>query len=440
MALNYIEIDKVIDELSLEGSELQNVKAASYESFTFFFYKPNHPINVLISLDKYCRIHRQTLKTNYLGKTHNLVEYLKAYVTGGKVIKCTQLNNNRLIQLQIEKPDEHYYIFIRLWGGFSNIIITDPNYKILHLHKKSSKKAELPGEIFKIPPPKKNETKEYKLKEYSGTDYNLFIEKSYIKEISETNESKKQEQTETYKVKRLKEINKQLKSLEKRYKSYKKSNIYKLYGDLILSNIHLIKKGSTILQTEDYSGHPLEITLDPEISPAKNSQSYYKKHQKAESGLEITEEMIKKLQIEKENIDDNVNILEQPIVKQKPKSQIGLNYTIKEWDFLVGRNAKENDKLLRNSVKGNDMWFHVRDYPGGYVFIKNQKGKTIPLEIIEEAGKLALFYSKGKSNGKADITYTQVKHLRRVKKGKLGQVIVTMDKNIYVTLNKNILY
>ena len=125
---------------------------------------------------------------------------------------------------------------------------------------------------------------------------------------------------------------------------------------------------------------------------------------------------------------------------QKNKTVTGLTYSYMGWQMLVGRNAKENDKLLRHIVKGNDLWFHIRDYPGGYVFILNQKNKTVPLQVIKYAGGLALYYSRGKNCHKADITYTHVKYLRRVKKGKQGQVIPTMTKNIYVTHNKNILY
>ena len=54
---------------------------------------------------------------------------------------------------------------------------------------------------------------------------------------------------------------------------------------------------------------------------------------------------------------------------------------------------------------------HTRDYPGGHVFIRPPKGKSPPLEILLDAGNLALSYSK--APGTADMYYTQVKYLRR---------------------------
>ena len=82
------------------------------------------------------------------------------------------------------------------------------------------------------------------------------------------------------------------------------------------------------------------------------------------------------------------------------------------------------------------MWLHVRDYSGGYVFIKNRPGKTVPLEILLYAGNLAVFYSKARKNGSADLYYTQVKHLRRAKDGPKGLVLPTNEKNLFIKLDE----
>ena len=102
--------------------------------------------------------------------------------------------------------------------------------------------------------------------------------------------------------------------------------------------------------------------------------------------------------------------------------------------LIVGRDATENDDLLRHYVKGSDLWLHVRDYPGSYVFIKARSGKTVPLDILLDAGNLALFYSKGRNNGEGDLFYTPVKFLRRAKNGPKGLVIPTQEKNLHIVL------
>jgi predicted ribosome quality control (RQC) complex YloA/Tae2 family protein len=68
------------------------------------------------------------------------------------------------------------------------------------------------------------------------------------------------------------------------------------------------------------------------------------------------------------------------------------------------------------------------------VFIKQRSGKTVPLDILLDAGNLALFYSKGRQNGEGDLFYTQVKFLRRAKNGPKGLVIPTQEKNLHVKM------
>jgi predicted ribosome quality control (RQC) complex YloA/Tae2 family protein len=118
--------------------------------------------------------------------------------------------------------------------------------------------------------------------------------------------------------------------------------------------------------------------------------------------------------------------------RREDSKRPGLSFRRKNWLIIVGRDASENDALLRRHVKGNDLWLHARDYPGSYVFIKQQAGKTVPLDILLDAGNLAVFYSKGRNSGEGDLFYTQVKYLRRAKDGPKGLVIPTQEKNLHV--------
>jgi predicted ribosome quality control (RQC) complex YloA/Tae2 family protein len=85
------------------------------------------------------------------------------------------------------------------------------------------------------------------------------------------------------------------------------------------------------------------------------------------------------------------------------------------------------------------MWLHTRDVSGGYVFIKQKTGKSFPLNILIDAGNLAVFYSKARNSGVADLFYTQVKYLRRAKNGPKGLVIPTQEKNLHIKLDEKII-
>ena len=75
-----------------------------------------------------------------------------------------------------------------------------------------------------------------------------------------------------------------------------------------------------------------------------------------------------------------------------------------------------------------------------------QVGRETPPEhmyrpLLLDAGNLAIYYSKGRNQPEADLFYTQVKYLRRVKKGSkgsapLGLVIPTQEKNLCIKVDE----
>ncbi len=252
-----------------------------------------------------------------------------------------------------------------------------------------------------------------------------------------------------YNINRSKREN-ALNALIKKQESFKNAGTLKHQGDLVLTYGHLIDGASNFLECLDYeTGETVRLLINPKKSAQENAAEYYKNYKKAVSGadelahdIELARAEIEKLDAEYERIrtEQNPIKIEQMLrhdstPKQKiKKSYPGLEYEIAGWLIYVGRDANENDELLRHHVRGEDLWLHVRDFPGGYVFIKARKGKTVPLDVLLDAGNLAVYYSKARNNGGAtDLYYTHVKYLRRAKNGPKGLVIPTQEKNLCIT-------
>ncbi len=243
-----------------------------------------------------------------------------------------------------------------------------------------------------------------------------------------------------------------LKKLEEKRASFLHAEQWKHQGDLILSYGHLIKPDVPYLECTDYdTGNTIRIPVDPEKNTQKNAEVYYDKYKKALSGLDDLEHDINRakkelvaLEYAYDAVQKEPNPLRmQQMIRQqtKPKQQIakkhpGISYEVNGWYILAGRDSDENDELLRHHVKGADMWLHARDWPGGYVFIKARPGKTVPLDILLDAGNLAVYYSKARKARTADLYYTQVKYLRRAKNAPKGTVLPTHEKNICITLDE----
>ncbi|HWP68615.1 MAG TPA: NFACT RNA binding domain-containing protein, partial [Rectinemataceae bacterium] len=239
---------------------------------------------------------------------------------------------------------------------------------------------------------------------------------------------------------------------------YRNAERYRQIGDLLMAGGFEYKKSpatgkstKVFVSTHDfYEDKPISIQVDSSLSNVENAQKYYEKFRKAASGLEDIEVELSKVKEAKDQLRAWLAQLEaekDPFAIARALEKAG---TVREtplrkypciwienkgWTMLVGRSAKENDELLRRHIRGSDLWLHARDYSGSYVFIKAQRGKTFPLDIMLDAGHLAIYYSKARKNLEGDVYYTQAKYLRRVKDGPKGLVIPTLEKNLFVHLD-----
>ena len=90
--------------------------------------------------------------------------------------------------------------------------------------------------------------------------------------------------------------------------------------------------------------------------------------------------------------------------------------------IYVGKNNYQNEELTFKFANGGDWWFHAKGIPGSHVIVRTE-GKELPDRVFEEAGSLAAYYSKGRSNDKVEIDYIERKFLRKVTGAAPGFVI-----------------
>lgn len=384
------------------------------------------------------------------------------------------------VQVQQEGIEE-LNLYIRLWSNAANIFLCTKENLILDSFYRRPAKGELSGEILNLPesaeksmPEQEEEDKKSLLKfpvrdfdglvqeKNAGGDrklsFNEKVDIYYSQNASRNSLESLLEQAEKWHAAHRSKLVSALENLEEKRSTFLNASRWKHWGDLILSYSWMFTEGRTKggwLDCEDFeTGENVHIKIDPAKSAQENAARCYETFKKQTGGLEELEHDILLAKKQLEELDrkyaslvseKNPVKLEQLLRKQqKPKQQEkkerpGLCYETGGWTILVGRDADENDELLRHHVKGQDLWFHTRDFPGGYVFIKAKSGKSVPLEIMLIAGNLAVHYSKARKNGEADLYYTQVKHLRRAKNGPKGLVLPSNEKNLHVKLDTRLL-
>ncbi len=233
---------------------------------------------------------------------------------------------------------------------------------------------------------------------------------------------------------------------------------YKVYADLLQSNLYKIQKGASEILLENYYDEDLKellIPLDNKISPAENAQHYYKKYGKLKTANKLLESQIPETQLEIDylehvimsienstNVEDLEEIKEdlvlngyitlknKPRKKQKEKQSKPLHFLSSEnIDIYVGKNSKQNEFLTMKMAKKDDLWFHTRGIPGSHVIVRTE-GKEVSDKTMLEASILAAYYSSGRNSLGVEVDYTQKKYVRKPKNAKTGMVIYENQKTL----------
>ena len=241
------------------------------------------------------------------------------------------------------------------------------------------------------------------------------------------------------------------------------SEKYRLYGELLTANLHLIKPGDRkVTVTNYYDGSEITIPLDEKISASANSQRYFKKYSKARTAihekqtqLEDNEKDIQYLESVIQNIEaaDNVPLLDsirdeleqtgyvrrrQKAAQRKKKGSKPepLKYTLSDGTpVLVGRNNIENDWLTMKFASKTDVWMHTKDIPGSHVIVRLDDGRNVndlPAELIYEAVSIAAYHSKAGSGDNVPVDYVPVRYVKKPNGAKPGMVIFTHNQTVYV--------
>lgn len=459
MSLNWKEMELILKEANLEGSKIQGVIQNSFHSVTWELYNREKG-----RYSFYTEIGTQSSRINLISsnskpqktkKLQRFEQYARKNLEGSTITKCYQMPYDRVVIWDLDNHGRKLKVVIRLYSGpGANIIVTDENFVIQDLLLRRPGRDETSNKILKLET-KTEEDKTFTIRDYEGSSFNEYVEKTFSQQQNNDLKAQLTKQVETRRDHELSRLDSSIKSCEKTIEANKDYIELKKDGDFLSANSYQIKKGMDKITLVDWISDPtgntsITLQLDKSLTAGANVQTYYDKYQKAKGTYENALSELEKLRKEYEQTkahydkalmdteDEQADIrrLKAILEKTSPQQQIqtgpGIRCTSGGFLILAGRNAKENDELLRHYAKGNDMWLHTRDFPGGYVFIKFRRDKTIPLEVLLDAANIAVLYSKGKNLKSVDLYYTQVRYLRRPKEGKTGLILPTQEKNLTI--------
>ena len=219
-------------------------------------------------------------------------------------------------------------------------------------------------------------------------------------------------------------------------------------GDLLLAYGHLVEPGAADATLEDFDGSSVTLTLDPRLDAAANARARYDQARRREARAARAEGQLAELETAASELeerlaglaelpDDELARLAEEVDQERravrqTTAQPGIRFAGPHgFEVVVGRNARDNDKVTFGVGRSRDVWLHAQGYRGSHVIIRSG-GKEVPFETVLFAARLAAGYSEAFRSGNVPVDYTLRKNVWKIKGGAPGAVNFTQHRTVYV--------
>ncbi len=438
---------------------------------------------------------------------------LKKYLESSIISEISQYQNDRIIIIKITHFDDLGYevklnLYLEFFGRNSNIILTNDQNLIIDCYKRTFGESEndriiVPKGKYEFPisdkvNPYLCDDNDILINKYQGVSTLLFREinfqgtlevistetkpviitgnkthfyafdithlegeRKYFDTLSNLLEYfyttlKKDEANNNEQIFLKNYINKEIHKIQNKILKQKseldKANNdldYERLGNLLLSNLYLVKKGDNKVTLNDYYNNYEEITieLNPLLTPNQNANVFFKKYQKSKRAIEIIQEQIEKAnndilyynvlldQLSYSKINDIVEIYQELNINvkslQRPKKARPniTTYVTENNDFIyVGKNNIQNNYLTNVFAKKTDYFFHVQNVPGSHVILRTE---NLTDDLIYLTGCIASYYSSYKGSTNVCVDYTLIKNVKKIPGQKGSFVTYKNQKSVF---------
>ena len=226
--------------------------------------------------------------------------------------------------------------------------------------------------------------------------------------------------------------------------------VYRRWGELILSAGGGRERGHRTLEVTDWEGEQRIIPLRESRTLLENARRYFRKAANAAVEREHLEASLTEARNRLAAVEEFLSgdgggagdLFPGPTVRSSREGDRGRQRKHLEialgggWRCIAGRNAADNDRVTFETGKKGDYWFHARGTAGAHVVLKlDGRSGPPPARIMRAAAAVAASRS-GTSSGVVPVDYTEVQHVRRTRGGRPGQVVYTREKTLFIDLDR----
>ncbi len=459
-------IKNVVIELKqqLSGARVSKIHQPLPEVLVFKLWNGKDTLRLLVSTEgQKSRIHltEQSWPNPHIPPRFS--QLLRARIT--RINSISVVNDDRIVQLDCTGKHGDCRLLFEIIGKRSNLILVDGEGVIIDVLKRivgdGGSRSLLAGQKYAFPA--KNvtaaEQKPMVLDDLYPS-WNDYVDKLYTEGEYAENKLDFSRQLQLAVNRQIKKIKKRIVAIEKDYEQQQNFEANRQAGDLLLANLHSIRRGMTEVELYNFYLQPAEpiiIKLDPLLEPQQNAQMYFKRYKKGRIGqdhskrrlletrreLEWLEQVDYQLKDTVKNSDiEEIAVELRKVGLLKDKNRLHSKKTLQPskphvatspsgFKIVWGRNNRQNDEISTKILKGNDLWFHAANASGSHVVMKIGSSTTAVIDTdLYYAASIAAGYSKLKNATKVEVMQAEAKNVHKPKHCKAGLVNVLK----YVTL------
>jgi predicted ribosome quality control (RQC) complex YloA/Tae2 family protein len=369
-----------------------------------------------------------------------------------------------------------YLLIFELIGSSANIILTDQQYTILAVFRPvppgdKVRRPFLAGLQYDPPEPRSGTFAAKRTigplsppEEYAGTaPVNRAVELRYERTVAERETSSLRQELVSVIRKAIERAARRRDAVAKDVAGAEQGDTFRLMGELLLANKHLLKKGQTSAELAGYDGTNVSVILDPTRSPAENAGKYFQRYRKAKAGLAVMRERLAEARDETAflaSVQEELSAAEDRDGLLAIRSRLSRRGYVKAaggkvpgtrtvapqpyrtivhqgWEILVGKSAAGNDYVTMKLARPDDLWLHAEGMAGSHVVVRNPGKRDIPDGVLKKAASLAAYYSKGRNSTKVPVAFTRAAYVSKPRGAAPGSVVLGSRRTMMAAPEKD---
>lgn len=469
--MKYSLLKNVVAELAaiLPRARVSKIHQPEAAVFLFKLWNGRETHRLLLSLKSDdSRLHLTGREWLNPSQPPRFCQLLRARVT--RIDGIRVVNDDRIVQFDASGPKGTCRLMAELTGKTANLVLVDEKDVIIDVLIRDSG-ADSPRQLVAGAPYQLPEKKPQPDGAQDDTDtlpetassWNSYLDNRQTQTDSVPTVQDIHQKLQQCIFKNQKKLKKRLDNIAADLNRQQAAEQYREMGDLLLANLHRVKTGMASIHVDDFFAdppRPMEIPLDPRLTPQHNAQNFFKRYKKAQRGIDHSLRRLEETQLELDwleqlayQLDDKTTPADLEAVAQELDEAglfkpVGRHHKKRTQQpsvphqaaspsgcvVLWGRNNRQNDLLSGRSLKPGDLWFHAKNCPGAHVVLKASSHPDAVTDAdIHFAASIAAGYSRARRDSKVEVMQADAGAISRPKGGRTGLVTVKSYKTLLIS-------